>query len=98
MRRENVDGLGHFQMSMQQSQRDREILLQDKADVGTSRAGWIVADHASLIRAKHPLASRTDGLRSPGNGETDRRSGAVACPHEDVPGLGALSKVVIDQA
>src|SRR4029077_9957534 len=65
--------------------------------VGTARASWIVADHARLIRAEHPLASGTNGLGSPGNGETDGRSGAVTRPYEDVPGLGAQSKVVIDQ-
>src|SRR5438477_11615372 len=73
-------------------------LLQDQAGVGATGAGGVIVDHARVIRTVHQLTRPADYLGRGGDDESDRRNGAVTCPHEGVARLPALGKEVIDQA
>ena len=72
--------------------------LQGEAGVGATGAGGVIVDHARVIRTVHQLTRPADYLGRGGDDESDRRNGAVTCPHEGVAGLSSLGKDVIDQA
>src|SRR6266566_9264349 len=74
------------------------MLLQDQAGVSATGAGGVIVDHARVIRTVHLLTRPADYLGRGGDGGSDRRNGAVTCPHEGVSGLPSLGKDVIDQA
>jgi len=71
--------------------------LQGEAGVGATGAGGVIVDHASLIRAEHPLTRPADDLGSARDDEAERRNGAVTCPRKAVAGLITLCKNIIDQ-
>ena len=46
--------------------------LQGEAGVGATGAGGVIVDHASLIRAEHPLTRPADDLGSARDDEAER--------------------------